>query len=81
MSPIESDRKEKQNDHVFAPLHEPLVDDLARIVFSGRDMDGFLHDGISTNAEGLSSSVLKGCENNICRRKIWEYLVGQVCKH
>ena len=44
--------------HVLAPLHELLVDDLARIVLARLDVHGLLHDGVRAAAEGLARAIL-----------------------
>ena len=43
---------------MFATLHEALVDDLAGKVLPRMNVDGFLHDGIGTTPQGLSSAIL-----------------------
>ena len=49
----------KCKNHMFATLHKPLVDNLAGIVLPRMDVNGFLHDGIGTTAQSLSSAILK----------------------
>ena len=44
--------------HVFPPLHEFLVDDLASIVLSSLDMHGLLDDGVCSTAQSLASAIL-----------------------
>jgi len=50
--------KKNAKNHMFATLHKPLVDDLARKILPRGDVNRFLHDGISTTAQGLSSAIL-----------------------
>ena len=44
--------------HVFPPLHELLVDDLASIVLAGLDVYGLLHDSVRSAAECLACPIL-----------------------
>ena len=44
--------------HVFAALHEALVDDLAGVVLACIDVDRLLHDGIRAAAERLARPIL-----------------------
>jgi hypothetical protein len=43
---------------MFSTLHEALVDNLARIIFSCLDVNRFLHNGIGTAAQSFSCSIL-----------------------
>lgn len=45
--------------HVFPPLHELLVNDLASIVFTRLDVYGFLHDSICTTSKRASCTILQ----------------------
>lgn len=54
-----SDTEPHTTNHVFPTLHKLLIDDLARIVFSGLDMDGLLDDGICSAAQCLACAVLE----------------------
>lgn len=47
-------------DHMFATLHEFLVDNFACIVFSSLDVDGLFHNSICTAAKGATRPVLAG---------------------
>ena len=43
--------------HMLPPRHEPLINDLRRIVPSGVDMDAFFHNTVRASAQCLSRLV------------------------
>lgn len=51
--------KRLNTHHMFSPLHELLVDDLAGIVFAGLDVYGLLHDSICAASERSSCAILQ----------------------
>jgi hypothetical protein len=44
--------------HIFASLHELLVDDLAGIVLASLDVDRLFDDGVRSAAQSLACAVL-----------------------
>lgn len=68
---------------MFATLHKPLVDDLAGKVLASLDVNGFLHDGIGTTAQGLSSAILNGYKSTTSANKDskQKYLAGNGDRH